>query len=337
MDDLTFDVNKNVYIVELPLNVEIWQADIINKRLEIGRSIFNALLGKVVKRYNEMIKTKLYRNLKIRLTELKELGKGKLTKEKKKNIEDERKTIYEQLNLLELQYKLTKYDIVNEAKEMQHYFKYHLHSRVVQEIAKQVHTSLNSVMHGKGEKVHFKKFGTFNSLQSNEKNQAIIFDTDTIKWTGLTLPINYSNSVKSKEYVQRNVFDNLHNLRYCTIVRKCIRGKNRYYVQLTFKSTIPQLKHKLGKGRVGIDIGTSTIALSSDKTVNILELADRVQSIEKQKAKLLRRIDKSRRANNPNKYNEDGTYKKVIRISGIIQNITLNIKLNYENFIENKV
>ena len=42
----------------------------------------------------------------------------------------------------------------------------------------------------------------------------------------------------------------------------------------------------------------------------MLELADRVQNIENQKQKLLRKMDRSRRATNPDNYNEGVTVKK---------------------------
>lgn len=307
MSDTSF---KNVYTVELPLSVEVWQANIINKRMEIGRHIYNALLNIVSKRYNEMIKTKIYRKSWEQLTINGKRNKNKLTKKEKEQIKSDNKELYKQLQLLEQQYKLTKYDIIKEVKGMQHHFKCHIHSRVAQEIAKNVYSSLHSVLQGKGKKFHFKKYGTFNSFQSNESNRAIIFSKDTVLWTGLTLKVKYPHSLKSLEYTQRNLFDNLPNLRYCAIVRKCIRGKNKYYVQLTFKSTIPHTKCKLGEGRVGLDIGTSTLAIVSNTEVNLIELADKVPNYEKEIAKLQRKMDRSRRANNSNKYNEDGTYKK---------------------------
>jgi hypothetical protein len=71
-----------------------------------------------------------------------------------------------------------------------------------------------------------------------------------------------------------------------------------------------EIKHYLGNGDVGLDIGTQTIAISSKSDVKIYELADRVQNIENQKRILLRKLDRSRRANNPNNYNGDGTIKK---------------------------
>ena len=51
------------FIVQFPLKVEKYKADILNKRFEIGRKIYNSLVGISLKRYKEMIKTKKYRNL----------------------------------------------------------------------------------------------------------------------------------------------------------------------------------------------------------------------------------------------------------------------------------
>ena len=47
------------FIVQFPLKTEIYQEDILNKRFEIGRKIYNSLVTVTQKRYNEMIKTKL--------------------------------------------------------------------------------------------------------------------------------------------------------------------------------------------------------------------------------------------------------------------------------------
>ena len=105
---------------------------------------------------------------------------------------------------------------------------------------------------------------------------------------------------------------------YNRIVRKYVRNKYKFYVQIVFKGISPvkvdtktgEIKHCIGDGDVGLDIGTRTVAISSQTDVKILELADRVQNIENQKRKLLRKMDRSIRATNPNNYNEDGTIKK---------------------------
>ena len=105
---------------------------------------------------------------------------------------------------------------------------------------------------------------------------------------------------------------------FCRLIRKFVRNKYKYYVQIVFKGTPPlkvdnetgEVKHYIGEGDVGIDIGTSTIAYSSATDVKILELADKVQDIEDEKRRLLRKMDRSLRATNPDNYNEDGTIKK---------------------------
>ena len=57
------------FVVEFPLKVEKYQEDILNKRFEIGRQIYNSLVNVTQKRYKEMIKTKKYRTLLSSLTE----------------------------------------------------------------------------------------------------------------------------------------------------------------------------------------------------------------------------------------------------------------------------
>lgn len=51
------------FIVEFPLKTEKYQEDILNKRFELARKIYNSLVNITQKRYKEMIKTKRYRNL----------------------------------------------------------------------------------------------------------------------------------------------------------------------------------------------------------------------------------------------------------------------------------
>jgi hypothetical protein len=56
------------FIVEFPLKTEKYQEDILDKRFEIGRQIYNSLVNVTQKRYKEMIKTKKYRTLLSSLT-----------------------------------------------------------------------------------------------------------------------------------------------------------------------------------------------------------------------------------------------------------------------------
>jgi hypothetical protein len=52
------------YCVTFPLKTEKYQEDILDKRFEIGRKMYNAVLGKAYKHYRSMIETGKYIDLK---------------------------------------------------------------------------------------------------------------------------------------------------------------------------------------------------------------------------------------------------------------------------------
>lgn len=104
---------------------------------------------------------------------------------------------------------------------------------------------------------------------------------------------------------------------------KFVSGKYKYYVQLIVEG-IPSVKYNketgdikrsVGLGNVGIDIGTQTIAISSKYDVKLLELCPEINNIQDIKTKLSRKLDRQRRVNNPNNYNNDGTIKFGIMIN----------------------
>ena len=284
------------FIVEFPLKTEKYQEDILNKRFEIGRQIYNSLVNVTQKRYKEMIKTKEYRNLISLLT-----GNKKTDIEIWKRIDDVRK-----------QYSMSEYSFHKDVKNLQHHFKDNVDSATAQKIATELWKSYDKLFYGNGKKVYYKKNGEFNSLEGKSNSYGIRFKDDMILWNGLEIPvvIDYDNYYEYQAMQSK--------ICYNRIVRKYVRNKYKYYVQIVFKGNPPvkvdtetgEIKHHIGDGDVGIDIGTRTVAISSKSDVKILELADRVQNIENQKRKLLRKMDRSRRATNLDNYNEDGTIKK---------------------------
>lgn len=285
------------FIIQFPLKTKIYQEHILDKRLEIGRHIYNALVTKTQKRYKEMIKTKRYRELF-----------SQLSVDKEKN-----KIIWKQINNIRKEYRLSgKYDFYEDVKHFQHHYKNNIDARTAQKIADNLWKSYEKFYFSDGKEIHYKKYGTLNSLESNDNKTGIRFKNNCVYWLGLEIPvvIDYNNIYEYQAMESE--------IAYCRIVRKYIHNKNKYYVQLVMRGTYPikfdnetgEIKHYLGDGDVGIDIGTSTIAIASDKDVKILELADKVRNIENDKRLLLRKLDRSRRTTNPDNYNPDGTIKK---------------------------
>ena len=107
---------------------------------------------------------------------------------------------------------------------------------------------------------------------------------------------------------------------YATLVPKRIRGKYRVYLHLIIEGKAKpkydkhgNLRHKYGKGMIGADIGTQTVAYTSDTEVGLKNLSERgksIQTSERKERLLYRAMDRSRRATNPYNYNYDGTIKK---------------------------
>lgn len=284
------------FVVEFPLKTEKYQEDILNKRFEIGRQIYNSLVNVTQKRYKEMIKTKKYRELMSSLA-----GNKKTDKE-----------IWKQINDIRKQYGMSEYSFHKDVKMMRKHFKDNIDSFTAQKIATALWKSYEKFLYGNGKKVYYKKYGTLDSLEGKSNGSGIRFKDDMIFWKGLEIPvvIDYNNYY---EYQAMQC-----KICYNRIVRKYVRNKYKYYVQIVFKGNPPvkvddetgEIKHRIGDGDVGLDIGTRTIAIASQSDVKILELADRIQNIENQKRRILRKMDRSKRSTNPDNYNEDGTIKK---------------------------
>ena len=89
------------FIVQFPLKTEKYQEDILDKRFEIGRRIYNSLVNVTQKRYKEMIKTKKYRTLLSSLT-----GNKKTDKD-----------IWKQINNIRKQYSMSEYSFHEDVKQ----------------------------------------------------------------------------------------------------------------------------------------------------------------------------------------------------------------------------
>ncbi|MDG5786361.1 hypothetical protein QA612_02580 [Evansella sp. AB-P1] len=105
---------KQSYILSLPLVTEEWQEDVLSKRLEIARNMYNACLGRLMKRYRRMKQDKEYRCW----------VQQKASKERSQALRE-----------LIKKHELSEYSIHAFVKPMQHYFKENIDSLTAQKIA----------------------------------------------------------------------------------------------------------------------------------------------------------------------------------------------------------
>lgn len=100
--------------------------------------------------------------------------------------------------------------------------------------------------------------------------------------------------------------------KYVRLLRRLEHGETKYYAQLILKGTPPE-KHKFNtksKMVLGLDVGASTVAVSSNKWVRMYALAPSLEKIDNEIRRLNRAMERSRRANNPGNYNDNGTIKR---------------------------
>jgi hypothetical protein len=279
------------FILTLQLDTQKYQEDILNKRLEIGRNIYNACLKELYRRYDHMKESKEYRKI------------VKMDKGKERN---------KKFNEVNKKYGLTEYSLHEYVKPMQHHFKKNIDSFTAQKIATRCFKAFQNLIFHKSSKVYFEKYGKMNSVEGKSNKTGIRYKDNTLLWNDLEISVIIK---KNDEYAHMAL---LNRVKYCRVVRKFIRDKYKYYIQLVLDGIPPmkinketgEIKNSIGTGNVGIDIGTQTIAISSEKEVKLLELAPQINNIEIEKRKSLRKLDRQRRVNNPNKYNTDGTIKR---------------------------
>ena len=65
---------------------------------------------------------------------------------------------------------------------------------------------------------------------------------------------------------------------------------------------------------MGIDLGPTTVAVSGENIASIDKLASKCDNIQPKITRLSKKLDRSRRANNPDNYNEDGTIKRGVKL-----------------------
>ena len=260
----------------------------MNKNIEKYRKIYNACISELHKRYNYMRESKKYqKNCKY---------KGK-----------DRNKIF---NDLDKKYGLTEYSLHYFTKPMAKYYK--INAMMTQVIHKRAFNTFQGLIFHKAKKVKYKKYGELNSIEGKTSDQGIVFRNNIISFSGMKIPV----TIKKNDIYAHTALQN--RIKYCRIKREIIKGKYHYYVQLILDGIPPikinketgEIKHYINDGLVGLDIGTQTLAICSDNEVKLLELAPEVNDIEKEKRILNRKLDRQRRANNPNKYNENSTIKK---------------------------
>ena len=311
------------------VSVKLYLPESIENRLEksfrISNSAYNEGISLGLKRFEAMKRNLYYQEL-LEARRLAKAGIDKLKKAKKKTKGlDQQVKLYDKA-LFELRkaYGLTEFDISaylcrQRRKEGSSYKQ--LAACEIQVIARQVIKTLEKVLFYKikPRKVKFRsKYDLNVSYRNNANKQATRLIQSNKKGIAYRLYIHKMSTfvdipVKAFNTYQQMSLMRSEKIKYVQIIRKTIRAKKVYILQIVCQG-VPHSKVTKGVGVVGIDPGISTVAFASQKEVGLVDL---VPKNINQKEKLLKRLDqaieRSRRVNNPECYNKNGTIKKGTR------------------------
>lgn len=85
------------------------------------------------------------------------------------------------------------------------------------------------------------------------------------------------------------------------------RGKKNYFYAQLINAGIPfqKPKHQVGKETVGLDLGPSTIAIVGQEKATLKPFCSEIANKSREIRRLQRKLERQRRANNPNNYEPD--------------------------------
>ena len=313
------------YVVSARLN---WPESIANrfeKSFRISNSAYNEALSFGLKRFEALKQNSEYKELlEARRPAAAKLVALKKAKKKDKALSKQVKDYDNALFELRKAYNLTESELQKVLAQQRRkpgspYQQFN--SGEIQVIAAQAYQTLEKVLFYqiKPHKVRFRsKFDLDVSFRNRINTTGTRLEPSNKKGIAYRLYIHKASTfvdIPEKAFNKHQQMSLMRSekIKYVQIVRKTIRGKKVYYLQIVCQG-FPPSKVTKGEGVVGIDPGISTVAFASPTEVALVDLVPTtITRKEKLLKQLDRKIERSRRVNNPECYKENGNIKKGAR------------------------
>ena len=293
------------FLLELPLQVDWSQERHVRAHLEAARSLYNALLGEAMKRLRCMRDDPAW-------------SKARAIPRSHKQ---ERAHAF---SALRKQYRFSEYELHAYAKQARvSWIADHIESTMAQTLATRAYQAANRVCTGKAKRVRFREQGRgMDSVEGKRNDVGMRFVLDPgagdggfLIWNEEVMPaiINWLDPV-----VQHGM---RHKIKYVRLIRRkasspqakgADKEGNRYSVQLVLEghAYLSQSMRKR-KRYIGLDIGPSTLAIvPRTGAADLVTFCEELTPDTREKRRLQRKMDRQRRATNPDNFDEKGRVKK---------------------------
>ena len=320
----------STFAMEYEMTAGNQEKNFLEKCFNIGSNINNLCLNRCLKQLNKLKRDKEYlKSVKAIKSLNKKIENKNVSQTEIKKLKEIKKNLNDKIKYLEKKYKFTENDIQKYSKIPRKFTGNILNSSIVQKISSNAFNAVKKIQYGKAKKINFKRKGEI-SLEGKNNKTGFVFDTKTMK---LKLNRKLSCNLKSLDKKQWDCFKN--RIKFCRVFKKYIRSKKRYFIQIVFEG-IPEANFQIGKGEVGLDLGTSTVAISSKNEVKLLKLSETEQ--ERKKIRNLQRsLERKRRIANPENYDEKGKIKKKRKKWKLSKNYFKELKILKETYRKKKV
>lgn len=257
---------------------------------ECARMLYNSVLGETKSRMNALKNTALYQQT-IRIP--------KNTKENKETRKQNFKYINEQFGFTDASLQAFGTKTKNASK----FIAEHLGTHVCQKISTRAFKAQQKVALRQSKKAKFKRKGEFVSLEGKNNKTFLRYSNGYALIGDITCKCLIDPKDKWMQYALNQ------RIKYCRLICKMMKSKKVFYLQLILEGK-PYQKYEIGTEETGLDIGPSTLAVVSDTSAELKQFCNELDFLDKEKRRNQRKLDRQRRKNNPQNYDEKGRIKK---------------------------
>ena len=200
----------------------------------------------------------------------------------------------------------------------------HIDSTMAQTLATRAYQAANRVCVGKAKRVRFRSKGRgIDSVEGKRNDVGMRFVLDPNAGDGGFLIWNKEVIPAIIDWLDPVVQHGMrHKIKYVRWIRRkasspqaqgADKDGNRYYVQFVLEGhAVVKKKHEqAGKDTIGLDIGPSTLAIvPREGAADLVTFCEELTPDARKKRRLQRKMERQRRANNPDNYDEKGRVKK---------------------------
>jgi len=296
----------STFLLEVPLVVNAQQAKHLRAHLETARCFYNAVLGQARTRLRRMQADPAWNAARAIPRSQKATRKAAFAEQRKR-------------------YGFSEYALHEYAKRARWtWLAEHLDSTMAQTLATRAFQAVQKVCVGKARLVRFKSRGRgLDSVEGKRNDTGMRFVLQSpeegsqgfLIWGEDHIPahLDWDDPVVAHGLKQR--------IKYVRLVRRKASSPRaegadssgcRYCVQLVLEGkAFLKPKNRPGQDTIGLDLGPSTLAVFPRQAeVQLLQLAEEVRLDARKQRRLQRQLDRQRRANNPDNYDEKGRIKR---------------------------